>query len=372
MHGFFRLGVFRRFQTVVATCLLLAVTSLRAAETPTESAATPPLPPGLYAEFGTPRGTLIAELFFEKTPLTVASFAGLAEGKLGPAPRKPYFDGLTFHRVVPDFVVQGGDPLGTGEGGPGYEFQDELRGDLHHDAVGMLSMANAGPDTNGSQFFFTLRPVNRLDFLHSVFGRVVRGIEVLPLIQQGDAMTVKIHRVGALAQAFAVDDAAFARWSAQTPKARLPHFDDPQQLLPASPPRARAFGFKLDNVERFTGKRIYARVFEKREPGDTAAKPGELAKRFAASAGVIKDGVVALYYADRDEWALWIGEELFPKFNPQGLSTHDAKQAFLKAARERAAAFVSQQEKAGPLPPQQKLKLQVDEVLAGLIDLVAR
>src|SRR5215203_2907438 len=149
---------------------------------------------GLYAEVTTPHGAFTCELYFQKTPLTVASFVGLAEGKLGPAPRKPFFDGITFHRVVPDFVVQGGDPTATGDGGPGYSFPDELVPGLRHDAAGILSMANDGPDTNGSQFFLTLRETNRLNYLHSVFGRVVRGLEVLPRLQPGDTMTIKIVR----------------------------------------------------------------------------------------------------------------------------------------------------------------------------------
>jgi len=111
-----------------------------------------PLPDGLYAEFTTPHGMLTCELAFTKAPLTTASFVGLAEGSLGPAPRKPFFNGLSFHRVIPGFVVQGGDPLGTGEGGPDYSFPDEFARGLRHDAAGVLSMANGGPDTNGSQF----------------------------------------------------------------------------------------------------------------------------------------------------------------------------------------------------------------------------
>lgn len=350
-----------------ALCLLLGW-----GQTVTRGAEPAALPAGLYAEVGTPRGSLLVELFFEKTPLTVANFVGLAEGALGPSPRKPYFNGLLFHRVVPEFVVQGGDPLGTGEGGPGYEFPDEFSPGLSHNTVGILSMANAGPDTNGSQFFFTLNPVRRLDYLHSVFGRVVRGLEVLPTIQQGDAMTVTIHRVGPAAQAFKVDEASFAQRVAAAPKYRFPHFDDAQSLLPQNPPRARGFAAKLANVERSTGLKCFVRLYERRDSADTDKQPGEIAKQAAELFGVKDTGVVALYFADRDEWALWIADPLLARFNPDKLSTHDAKQAFLTAVRQRtqtAIADVSRQLGPDkPLTDQQKLKLLTDEVIDGLLD----
>lgn len=340
------------------------------------AAAEPDVPgprerPGLYAEFTTPRGVITAELFFERTPLTVMSFVGLAEGTLGPAPRRAFFDGLTFHRVVPDFVVQGGDPLGNGQGGPGYEFPDEFRPGLSHDDAGILSMANIGPDTNGSQFFFTLRPVRRLDFLHSVFGRVVAGRDVLPKIQQGDTMTVRIRRVGPAAEAFRADDARFAEQVAATPKAKPALFDDPSNLLPGSPPRARAFAAKLANVERFTGLRLHVRIFARRDVEDQEAKPGQIAKRLAQQFGAETDGMVAAYFADRDEWALWIGDKLLPRFNPGGGSLHDAEQAFIAAARGRAEALIAEFNRGGApgamIDDAQKLKLVTDEVIDGAI-----
>ena len=219
------------------------------------------LPDGIYSKITTPRGIIIARLFDQDAPLTVTNFVGLAEGTLGPNPGKPFYDGLTFHRVVPGFVIQGGDPLGTGDGDPGYEFPDEFSPKLRHDSVGVLSMANSGPDTNGCQFFITLDAENQLNFLHSVFGKVVSGLEVLPQVQQGDKMEVKILRLGATAKAFRADQPAFNELIAKAPRAAFAHFSDEEGILPAAPPREKSFNNKLSNFERFIGVKIYARAF---------------------------------------------------------------------------------------------------------------
>jgi peptidyl-prolyl cis-trans isomerase A (cyclophilin A) len=142
-----------------------------------------------YAHFETTLGNFTAELFEDKTPKTVANFTGLAEGtrewthpKTREKHKTPYYDGIVFHRVIQGFVIQGGDPLGQGYGGPGYQFEDEFHPDLRHDRVGILSMANAGPNTNGSQFFVTLGPTPHLDRKHSVFGAVIEGLDVVKKI----------------------------------------------------------------------------------------------------------------------------------------------------------------------------------------------
>ncbi len=143
----------------------------------------------VYAHFETTLGNFTAELFESKTPKTVGVFAGLAEGskewthpKTGEKSKKPFYDGIIFHRVIDGFVIQGGDPLGQGYGGPGFQFEDEFHPDLRHDRAGILSMANAGPNTNGSQFFVTLGPTPHLDRRHSVFGAVVEGLDVVEKI----------------------------------------------------------------------------------------------------------------------------------------------------------------------------------------------
>ncbi len=169
------------------------------------------LPDGLFAEIKTNRGTITLRLEHEKTPMTVMNFVGLAEGKLANGRGEgPYYDGLKFHRVIPNFMVQGGCPQGTGTGGPGYKFKDEIVKDLRHDGPGVLSMANAGPGTNGSQFFITHVETSWLDGKHTVFGRVIEGQEVVDAIRGGDAIeTVKIHRIGASAEAFQPSQEAF-------------------------------------------------------------------------------------------------------------------------------------------------------------------
>ncbi|CAN5249527.1 peptidylprolyl isomerase [soil metagenome] len=161
---------------------------------------------GLFAKFHTSKGEILVALEHEKTPGTVGNFVGLAEGNLEneAIPQgKPYYDGLKFHRVIPDFMIQGGDPKGNGTGGPGYNFEDEIHPDLKHDAPGTLSMANSGPGTNGSQFFITHAPTTWLDGKHTVFGKVVEGQDVVDAIKQGDKIEkLEIIRQGESAEKF--------------------------------------------------------------------------------------------------------------------------------------------------------------------------
>lgn len=145
-----------------------------------------PLQPGTYAHFDTTEGSFTVRLFEKEVPRTVANFVGLAEGSRewkdpasGDRKKEPFYDGVIFHRVISGFMIQGGDRLGQGTGGPGYKFEDEFHASLRHSRAGMLSMANAGPNTNGSQFFITLGPTPHLDNRHSVFGEVVSGLDVV-------------------------------------------------------------------------------------------------------------------------------------------------------------------------------------------------
>jgi len=161
---------------------------------------------GIYAKFTTEAGEILVQLTHDKTPGTVGNFVALAEGNLENEAKPqgtPYYDGLTFHRVIPDFMIQGGDPNGTGSGGPGYSFDDEFHPELKHDRPGVLSMANSGPASNGSQFFITHVPTDWLDNKHTVFGYVVEGQDVVDSVAQGHTMQkVEIIRVGAEAEAW--------------------------------------------------------------------------------------------------------------------------------------------------------------------------
>jgi cyclophilin family peptidyl-prolyl cis-trans isomerase len=348
--------------------------------------AAPELPDGLYAEFTTPHGAFVTELHFKQAPMTVANFVGLAEGTIAARGGQPYYTGLKWYRVVPGFVIQSGNPRAPEEGDPGYDFPDEFVPGLHHSAAGILSMANAGPDTNGGEFFVTLGDSTRLNYLHSVFGRVVHGAHVLPLITADEAFSVKILRVGPAARAFQADEAAFKSMAAQAVKytgtpepGPAAHFDDPDAVLPVEPPRARAFNFKLANYERVTGLKIVARLSARPPPPDEDAVAGAYMRSLAEKLGVARTGVLVAYLGE-DDWRVWIGDEVVPRFlgRPvaagdlgEGGALHDVKDALINAAVKKGDDLFATQLKAAPAdrqpPAGQRIKLQTDALLDALL-----
>jgi peptidyl-prolyl cis-trans isomerase A (cyclophilin A) len=162
----------------------------------------PPGPGDLYAIFQTSLGKIVVKLYEKEAPKTIANFVGLATGKqewvdprTGQKSKARLYDGTSFHRVIPQFMIQGGDPLGTGTGGPGYKFEDEFQGGRKFDKPGLLAMANAGPNSNGSQFFITEVPTPHLNNRHTIFGEVVKGFDLVPQIARAGNAQTKLERV---------------------------------------------------------------------------------------------------------------------------------------------------------------------------------
>lgn len=351
---------------------LISILSVQAAEPKSFEAPRD----GLYAQFETSRGLIVAELFFTRAPLTVTNFVGLAEGTLGPEPGRPFYNGLTFHRVVPGFVVQGGDPLATGEGGPGYEFPDEFAPGLGHDTAGTLSMANGGPNTNGSQFFITLDRTSRLNGVHSVFGRVVRGLNLVHRLQAGDTIDrVTIHRIGPAAESFRPDPTQFAELVARAQQPRPPLFADPDHLLPHSPRQAKAYEKELAKFERTTGVPIHVRVLKELAPETPAQRPGARTRALARRLQLDQNAVLAVYFAATDDWGLWIGDYHLARFMGRAGTLdeftrdgalHQAKQSFLAASRAPADAAAKQASDRRPIAAADKIKLQVDALTEAL------
>ncbi len=200
------LGIINHFNSKVIMRKIIAIFSILIS---TLSFAN--LDDGIFAHIQTNKGEITVELAYKKAPLTVTNFIALAEGtkQSNKGLGTPYYDGLSFHRVIDQFMIQGGDPNGDGTGGPGYMFADEFS-DLIHDGPGVLSMANSGPNTNGSQFFITHVPTPWLDGKHSVFGSVVKGMDVVNAIVQGDTIEmVKIERIGDEAKEFIANEDSF-------------------------------------------------------------------------------------------------------------------------------------------------------------------
>ena len=335
----------------------------------------------LYAEIETTKGLIEVELDFQAAPLTTMNFVGLAEGTLPAWNRpvgQPFYDGTTFHRVVKGFVIQGGDPASAdpatpadqlGEGGPGWSFPDEFSPGLRHDMAGVLSMANDGPDTNGSQFFITLAETNRLNYLHSVFGQVVRGTDVVGRIEQGDRIVhIGIRRMGGRAREFHADAAAFAklRESVLAKRHAVPagfaYFEDETRQLPEF--RVKNFNYKLANYERATGHRLAVRLEPDFVPADPGQTRGNQVKTLAAALGLPDpgDNVLAVGFVKPAAWTTRLGEATYPALIGEAGTT---EQLMAKGVmHDRKVALVA---RAEALAREGKLKESVDAVIDTLI-----
>ncbi len=356
------------------------------------------LPDGLYAEFTTPHGAFAVELHYRQAPMTVANFVGLVEGTIAARNGKPFYTGLKWYRVVPGFVVQSGDAVRSAAlprtdlteeedaAGHPHDFPDEFAPGLHHSAAGILSMANAGPDTNSTEFFVTLADCTRLNYLHGVFGRTVRGLDVLAKIQPNDPFDIRILRIGTEAQAFQADETSFKAHIAAAKKyagteepGATAHFDDPDAILPVVPPRAKGFNFKLANFERSSGIRIVARLFANPPERAEDEVAGAYMKSLATRLDVAKTGVLVAFFAP-DDWRVWIGDDLVPAFlgRPvasgdlgEGGALHDAKEGLITAALKSGDTAFAEQQRAAPAdrppPAGQHIKLQTDALLDALL-----
>jgi cyclophilin family peptidyl-prolyl cis-trans isomerase len=338
---------------LLASFLSIPPSGFAAEETPAEpETETTDLPDGLYARLTTPRGEIAIRLNPGRAPLTVANFVGLAEGSLNrETPGTPFYDGLTFHRVVPGFVIQGGDPEGNGSGGPGYHFQDECRPALRHDRKGILSMANSGPNTNGSQFFITLGPTPHLDYLHSVFGEVVDGMDAVETIETGDFIErVEIVRRGSQAEAYTVSADSFSELKSSTPVApRAQYFINRSSLdLPDS--RIAWINQKLFAHATITGRPVFAVLMENLGTEEESASNWE---RLIDDYEVRDDGALLLLTLTPRILKLWIGRNQIdqlplPEVNPAAAPVHSpihrAKQALLRPGFEILDAATPQSE----------------------------
>lgn len=351
------------------------------------------LPDGLYSEVKTGKGTIVGELYYKKVPLTVAHYVGLAEGTIGPRKGTPFFDGARIIRV--DFVIQTGE---TRLRIPG--FPDEMVPGLRHDALGIMQMSNSGPDTNGSYWCYMMEPTDRLNYLHTVFGKVVVGLDVLPKLKVDDTIqTLKILRIGADAEKFVVTEESYAALLAKAKKydeAKLPRepgpeafFDDAAKVLQSPPAsrynRARDFNFKLAKFHLFTGKTVKARVLAKMpeelsDGGKLKAYLDDLAKKL----GLENEGALAVYFVDKDRWEVRVAKDSQASFiaGPRkadgtktsvgaGKTLDDAVADFLTETRKSGEALIDKELKAAtamqPVVDGQKLKLKIDAVLDALI-----
>ena len=241
---------------------------------------------GVFAVLTTEKGQILLNLFYKETPLTVSNFVGLAEGILEPANGKPFYDGLKFHRVISDFMIQGGDPRGNGTGGPGYSFADEFVDGFIFDKPGKLAMANSGPNTNGSQFFITHVPTDWLNYKHTIFGEVVTGQDVVDSVAQGDhIISLQIVRQGKDAEKFTVTQDSFDKLSMDGVKKAL-NFEKEQAEREAK--RAEE---QLKEITRGCEKSKEGIYYKITEPG-TGDKVGKGKNVTVGYCGYLVDGTL--------------------------------------------------------------------------------
>jgi cyclophilin family peptidyl-prolyl cis-trans isomerase len=355
-------------KTLRCTGSLFAVTLMALAAS--RAHATEPLSDGLYAVIHTPKGEITAELFPDRAPLTVANFVGLAEGTItfqGRPAGRPFYDGLVFHRVVPGFVIQGGDPLGTGEGDPGYSFADEFDPRARHER-GALAMANSGPNTNGSQFYFAIEPVHRLNYKHTVFGVVHSGMDVVTAIAEGDLIErVEIVRVGEVAQTYRPTQESFA--SLVTAARVLQPRDAALPPLYAS---AVEIGVpewfpqwiqeKLNHYHQMRGTQIFVRLYCR-----FSDLPGESTASMRITFGTVSLGdpnsCLLVYLDDEKRWRLWIGDALVPFVaDPSGDVESEHGKELLRAAKAAILAPAKVEIDAG------KPRRSIDAAVTSLIE----
>ena len=317
-------------------------------------AAETKLDDGLYAKIATSKGDITLQLEFKKTPLTVTNFVGLAEGTKDFKDSKGrtsgrYYDGLKFHRVIDNFMVQGGCPLGAGSGGPGYNFPDEFDPSLKHDRPGILSMANSGPGTNGSQFFITHVPTPWLDNKHSVFGHVVSGQDVVNAIRQGDTITtIAIIRVGDKAESFQTDQKAFDTLLSEVGK---------NKAAKAQMNREKEMAIikeKWPNIEKTDSGLMYQVVTA--GSGDEKPKPGDTVS--AHYTGMFMDGRKFDSSVDR-------GEPIqFPVGTGRVIKGWDEALLDMKKGEKRILVIPPQlaygPSGRGPIPPNSTLVFEVE------------
>jgi peptidyl-prolyl cis-trans isomerase A (cyclophilin A) len=264
---------------------------------------------GIFATFETNKGKIVVQLEYAKTPVTVANFVALAEGKNTIVAEKfkgkPFYNGLKFHRVIKDFMIQGGDPDGNGSGGPGYKFKDEFT-DLKHATAGILSMANSGPGTNGSQFFITHKDTPWLDGKHTVFGHVVTGLDVVNKIEQNDVIqTLTITRNGAEAKAFNAPQVFadyYANKGEDEKKQALIEAENRKKQEEIQAQKDKEYNLKYGSVKavkatalnaiKATGTKTESGLVYKITQAGAGKKPAEGTNVFIHYAGYLEDGTL--------------------------------------------------------------------------------